>query len=986
MKLISKIVGATLGLALAVGVSVGVAANRKVSRLDADNEVTDVINRASTQSEIGNTATNTWADFSISGSSGAAYAVHSMGTTGSETDALRWNANGWLVCTASAGTIKSITVTTSANKNVGIYAKNSAYSAAAPSGSTIATLAATSTGATYEFTTDYTFFALKGTASSTLITNITIVWTLNSKADVTLDCDDLALDITDPATQLDITATSGGNEVAGLTYTYEVEDTDVATVDEYGYVTPGEIGETELTISYAGNEDYNPASKTINVVVSDRTLSTSSLIFTGACGGSGTADDGASWTVASDGAESNFDSTSGIHYGTGSAYVTYLQLSTSDLHGNIKRVVVNARDAQTNATVSVTVGNTAFSCSGSASATNTSSDFVFTGNARGEIVVRVARDSSMLKALYVKSIIVTYSEITLSSISLSGDYQVSFEQGDVFNHDGMTVTAIYSDASEEDVTSEATFTGYDMAIAGEYEVTVSYGGKTAKYNITVTAAVMYTVGGEIENGSLSSTASVRQNTALNITINANHRYSRPTSLTVTMGGSPFDGFTYNSSTGAFNISSVTGNVVINGECGKMHGYWDTDPFTVAEALVAINALGQNETIENAYVEGIISRVGNYYSTYHSVSYWISDNGAATDELQIYSGKGLNGANFASASDIEVAASVMVSGTLVKYNNTTPQFNSGSQMESYTAPSAASKIEAFLNSASSVATISGEENKSSDAATETMTTANFGIADAQSAAGSFDGDNFTATFSDGCKYYDNGEAVRVYAGNSFTIASSEEISKIEFTWDGTNKPTANNVVNEGTYDKDTSTWTGSSHSVTFTRPSGSGNWRVKTITVSYGSFESIVDGSIKLRFGAKIPTATWDSINALENVEITGYGVALFRTTEALKDSAPSVQSLFNAEPDKANPVHVAINVRNSNIPPAAEDGYYTFVSRVNITKAANYNMYFCAQAFIVVNGEDYYFIDEEMRESVRTLAASNDGTNLSNEALASLLS
>lgn len=138
--------------------------------------------------------------------------------------------------------------------------------------------------------------------------------------------------------------------------------------------------------------------------------STSTLNFTAACGGSGTADDGAAWTVTSDGAESNFDATSGIHYGTNSKSVTYVQLSTSDISGTITQVVVNCRDAQATATVSVTVGGTAFTCSGSATATNSSADYTFTNaGASGEIVVRVDRGSSKVKAIYVKSVEVTYT-------------------------------------------------------------------------------------------------------------------------------------------------------------------------------------------------------------------------------------------------------------------------------------------------------------------------------------------------------------------------------------------------------------------------------------------------------------------------------------------------------------------------------------------------------------------------------------------------
>ena len=137
---------------------------------------------------------------------------------------------------------------------------------------------------------------------------------------------------------------------------------------------------------------------------------TSTLTFTAACGGSGTADDGAAWTVTSDADESVFDSTHGVHYGTNSKSVQYVQLSTSDISGTIKSVVVTTRDAQATATVSVTVGGTAFTCSGSTTATNSSVPYTFTGSKSGNIVVRVDRGSAQTKAIYVKSVVVTYTD------------------------------------------------------------------------------------------------------------------------------------------------------------------------------------------------------------------------------------------------------------------------------------------------------------------------------------------------------------------------------------------------------------------------------------------------------------------------------------------------------------------------------------------------------------------------------------------------
>ena len=140
----------------------------------------------------------------------------------------------------------------------------------------------------------------------------------------------------------------------------------------------------------------------------NRETQTSSLVFTSACGGSGTADDGAAWTVTSDASESQYDSTKGIHYGTANASVSYIQLSTSSITGTIKSVVVNASTASgATGYVSVTVGGNTFGETQQTLST-TATDYTFTGSASGEIVVRVFKDASATKALYCKSITVTY--------------------------------------------------------------------------------------------------------------------------------------------------------------------------------------------------------------------------------------------------------------------------------------------------------------------------------------------------------------------------------------------------------------------------------------------------------------------------------------------------------------------------------------------------------------------------------------------------
>lgn len=97
--------------------------------------------------------------------------------------------------------------------------------------------------------------------------------------------------------------------------------------------------------------------------------------------------------------------------------------------------------------------------------------------------------------LYIQSLAVTYTDgggehtAMLTGISLSGDYPLEFSKGDAFSHEGMTVTAHYDDESLKEVTSNATFSGYEMNTAGTQTVTVSYTEaevtKTADYSIVV---------------------------------------------------------------------------------------------------------------------------------------------------------------------------------------------------------------------------------------------------------------------------------------------------------------------------------------------------------------------------------------------------------------------------------------------------------------------------------------------------------------------
>ena len=91
----------------------------------------------------------------------------------------------------------------------------------------------------------------------------------------------------------------------------------------------------------------------------------------------------------------------------------------------------------------------------------------------------------------------------------------------------------------------------------------------------------------------------------------------------------------------------------------------SDPYNVAEAIAAIMA-GTAPTTQ-VYLTGIISDVAFYNTQYKSITYYISDDGKSKD-MQVYSGKGLNGADFASKEDLKVGQKVTILGKIMKFTD------------------------------------------------------------------------------------------------------------------------------------------------------------------------------------------------------------------------------------------------------------------------------------------------------------------------------
>ena len=109
-----------------------------------------------------------------------------------------------------------------------------------------------------------------------------------------------------------------------------------------------------------------------------------------------------------------------------------------------------------------------------------------------------------------------------------------------------------------------------------------------------------------------------------------------------------------------------------------------DPYTVEEAYALIDDVSSDLENSNVYVKGIISKVDSYNSTYKSITYWISDDGTTTKQLQVYSGKNLNNTDFGSKNDLQVGDKVTVFGKLKKHE-TTYEFDYNNYLVSFERP-------------------------------------------------------------------------------------------------------------------------------------------------------------------------------------------------------------------------------------------------------------------------------------------------------------
>ena len=404
-----------------------------------------------------------------------------------------------------------------------------------------------------------------------------------------------------------------------------------------------------------------------------QTTNTSSLVFTAKCNGSGTADDGVEWTVTSDGTESNFDNTKGIHYGTSSAAVQYITLTTSDISGTITKIVVNASTASgVSATVGVTVGGSAFG-GDPQSTTSSAAEYTFEGSASGEIVVTHTKPSSASKALYVKSIVVTYTTggggDTPSITANNVDIAYNATEGSIaytLNNATGNVTATLTTGdwlTLDTVTSEAVPFTCSANEGGERTatVTLSFTGATDKVvTVTQAAAPLTTIPAifakATEVGSTQTDVNVTFNNWKVVGKSYSNAYVSDGQYGLNLyksGGIDFAIGDQLSGTVATKVQLFTGGAELVGLSTSTTGLTVTHNQTFEPYAISL---------ADVFGEGI------YYGSYVDLGNLTYSNGNFTDGNNVITP--YNTFNIQNYPTLEAGKTYRVKGVYIQYNNTT----------------------------------------------------------------------------------------------------------------------------------------------------------------------------------------------------------------------------------------------------------------------------------------------------------------------------
>lgn len=323
------------------------------------------------------------------------------------------------------------------------------------------------------------------------------------------------------------------------------------------------------------------------------------------------------------------------------------------------------------------------------------------------------------------------------------------------------------------------------------------------------------------------------------------------------------------------------------------------PYTIAEAKAAIDS---GVGIESVYVAGIISQIDSFNPTYSSITYWISDDGSTTNQFEVYSGKGLDKADFASINDIAVGASVVVFGDIQKHNSTY-EFNYNNELVSYSYDESTA-IRRQIETLDSSASLSYNFEKNGNAVLDLLNNANT-INDNTNTYDEWTNESASAEYSGQSAGDFETIQLRTNNNNSGIVVinkQSEDLlaKKIYIKWNASTTDgrkldiygkdeqysspadlygdAKGTKIGTFTYDEDGSAiqviTIGGDYEYIGIR-SNSGALYLDSIVIQWGEMSYEYD-DVAIRLGGKIDKGLWTDLNSTATIE--GYGVLLSNAT------------------------------------------------------------------------------------------------------------
>lgn len=218
-----------------------------------------------------------------------------------------------------------------------------------------------------------------------------------------------------------------------------------------------------------------------------------------------------------------------------------------------------------------------------------------------------------------------------------------------------------------------------------------------------------------------------------------------------------------------------------------------NPYNAAAANKAAAALSADGKLENIYVSGIVSKIGEISTQFGNATYYLSEDGTTSGEqFEVFRGLFTNGAKFTSEDQLKVGQKVTVLGTLVNYMGNTPEMAQGSKIVSIEGsgttpenPETPGTSEGITISGATVTLTNKAYTAGSTTATLDLSTLSLDNGEAVTTITLSDGS--TVTFdangeTNGPKYYTATKGVRVYKNNTVTIEGKANIASIVFECD------------------------------------------------------------------------------------------------------------------------------------------------------------------------------------------------------------